>query len=214
MKNKESILVNIDGANGVGKSTLVDGLKAHYEAQGLKVYFIHFPRYETETGKLLKKSLSKEIEMNPFSQQMIMSADRLDWDNFVYSKIKEEYDIIIVDRYYTSALVYGNFDGIPYEDILHYDKYTAKPDANIILLGHTETLIKRLTSRDRELRKYETEEILNKAHDLYKNLNEIIDNVEYICTTNFEDEEINQFTTLSKTISILDKIIDRRNAND
>src|SRR5690554_1733780 len=112
------MLVNIDGADGVGKTTLVEGLMKYYTNQDKKITFLHFPRYETEIGKIIKKVLLKQNDtMHPAAFQMLCSADRVNWSAFDYPKLKKEYDIILVDRYSSSGIVYGQIDDLDKKEI-------------------------------------------------------------------------------------------------
>lgn len=174
------ILVNIDGADGTGKTTLVNGLIDHYTNLGKKITYLHFPRYNTELGKVIKKVLLKELDMHISAFQMCCSADRLNWSVYELPKMKEEYDIIIVDRHTTSALVYGSMDGLEPEEILYNDRRIAQPDLNIILIGDAELSMERMSGRNEATTKYENIESITKATKGYLNLKNIIPNVEYI----------------------------------
>jgi dTMP kinase len=182
------ILVSVDGADGTGKTTLVNGLIEHYTQQGLKITYLHFPRYNTELGKVIKKVLLKELDMHISAFQMCCSADRLNWSVYEYPKLKEEYDIIIVDRHTSSAIVYGSMDGLEPEEILYNDRRIAQPDINIILYADAETSMKRMSSRNEATTKYENTEAIMKATEKYLKLHELLPNVFYIDATKSIEE--------------------------
>jgi dTMP kinase len=174
------LLLNVDGCDGCGKSTLVNGLVDHYTKLGKKITYLHFPRYNTELGKVIKKVLLKEIDMHQSAFQMCCSADRLNWSVYEYPKLKEEYDIIIVDRHTSSAIVYGSMDGLEPEEILYNDRRIAQPNINIILFADAETSMKRMAGRNEATTKYENIEAITNATKRYLKLHEILPNVYYI----------------------------------
>ena len=118
--------------------------------------------------------------MHPSSFQMLCSADRLEWSTNEYLKLKEEYDIVIVDRHTTSALVYGMLDGLDKEEILFNDRRIVKPDINIILFASIDTLIKRLEKRNIATTLYEKQDIMKKALEKYLELHKFYSSVTYI----------------------------------
>lgn len=174
------LLVGIDGADGTGKTTLVNGLIDHYTKLGKKITYLHFPRYNTELGKVIKKVLLKELDMHQSAFQMCCSADRLNWSVYEYPKLKEEYDIVIVDRHTSSAIVYGSIDGLEPEEILYNDRRIVQPDINIILYADAETSMKRMANRNEATTKYENVEAITKATERYLKLHELLPNVYYI----------------------------------
>jgi len=195
-------LLNVDGCDGTGKSTLVNGLINHYTNLGKKITFLHFPRYDTEIGKVIKKVMYKEIEMHPSALQMLYSSDRLNWYTYEFPKLKEEFDIVIVDRYLTSGMVYGAVDGLDPQEILFNDRRTAKPDANIILVADVETSLKRMAIRNEIATLYENALNIETATNNYRNLINLIPNVYYIdATKSIEDN-------LTDALIIIDRLGD------
>ena len=174
------VLVNIDGVDATGKTTLVENLINHYTKQGLKITYTHFPRYNTPIGKVIEQVLDKKLNIHPSSFQMLCSADRLEWSTNEYLKLKEEYDMVIVDRHTTSALVYGMLDGLDEEEILFNDRRIVKPDINIILFASIDTLIKRLEKRNIATTLYEKQDIMKKALEKYLGLYKFYPSVTYV----------------------------------
>lgn len=181
------LLINVDGADGTGKTTLVNSLIDYYTYFGFKIIYLHFPRYNTELGKVIKRVLLKEIEMHPSAFQMCCSADRLNWSIYEYPNLKEQYDIIIVDRHTTSALVYGNMDGLDTEEIIYNDRRIAQPDLNLILYADAETSLNRMSHRNEATTKYENAESITRATEKYLCLHNILPNVHYIDSRKSKD---------------------------
>lgn len=99
----KALVIGIDGIDGCGKMTLVNGIIDYYTKKGLKITFLHFPRYDTELGKVIKKVLLKELSFHPSAFQMMCSADRVNWSTYTRPDMIDEYDIILVDRFTSSA---------------------------------------------------------------------------------------------------------------
>jgi dTMP kinase len=175
------LLINIDGADGTGKTTLINELINYYGKLNKKIGYIHFPRYDTELGKIIKEVLlKKRKDMHPAAFQMICSADRVNWSIYDYPKLAEQYDIILVDRHSSSGIVYGQIDGLDVEEILCNDKHIIQPNAHIILIADTETSLVRMARRDEEVTKYENVDGVRKATDKFLELKNILPNVYYI----------------------------------
>ena len=170
-------LINIDGPDGVGKTTLIEGLLRYFAILGKKVDFVHFPRYETEIGSLIKETLYLRTRMDPKSLQMLYSADRINFSKFDYPKLVD-LDYLFVDRYITSGVVYGQIDELDANDIMCFDKETIKADLNIILTAPVNELMRRMSSRERD--QYETEVIVTESIELFADISKWFDNVVYV----------------------------------
>ena len=171
-------LYNIDGPDGAGKSTLVSALINYFEEQGKRVSFVHFPRYDTAIGTLIREALFLRTEMDPRSMQMLYSADRLNFTRFDLPVLSQVLDVLIVDRYITSGLVYGRVDGVCADDILLFDRETKKPNLNIILTASPETLMSRMHSKEKD--RYENFENQKKAIEIYKTIHTYFPKTVYI----------------------------------
>ena len=187
------MLINVDGVDGSGKSTLVNNLINYYEEKGAKTTFVHFPRYDADIGQIIKKHLNGEVEnIHPASFQMLYSADRLNWCTYELYKLKREFDIIFVDRYITSGIVYGMTDGLESKEILFYDRRTLKPNVNLILLCNAKTSLQRMDKRGEKTTKYEYADRIEEANFNYSNLHKIMDNIHYIDANNDAGYVFNQ----------------------
>lgn len=141
-------MINIDGPNGIGKSSVVDKLVTILSEKGYSTKYIHFHRRDTLLGKTIQKVLDGDEKLSPYALQMIYSADRTEFSNVDYKTLYESgVDILIVDRYTTSGLVYGMLGGVSPEDILALEQRIVYPDVNIILRASSKTLQNRLESR-------------------------------------------------------------------
>lgn len=171
-------IYNIDGPDGTGKSTLVDNLLNYFMSRGKRVGFIHFPRYNTDIGTLIREALFIRTAMDPKSMQMLYSIDRLNFTKFDLPILEKQLDILLVDRYITSGIVYGQADGVAPEDILCFDKETKKADLNIILLAKPEITMKRMLIKEKD--KYENFSTQKKVFEFYKTIHTFFPETIYI----------------------------------
>lgn len=185
-------IINIDGPDGSGKSSVVNILLECFESNLIKTKHIHFPRYDTELGKLIKEVLFNRTAMDPKSLQMLYSADRLNFTKFDVPKYEEELDILIVDRYTSSGLVYTQLEGGQPDDILIQEREVRKPDMNIILLVDPEISMRRMKNLGKDLDKFENTENQQKAFYYYKDIWTHLENIVYIDASQSLDEVVGE----------------------
>lgn len=186
-------IYNIDGPDGVGKSTLVNNLLDHFINDGKRAGFLHFPRYDTAIGTLIREALFIRTAMDPKSLQMLYSADRLNFTRFDVPKLEKEFDVLIVDRYNTSGLVYGRIDEVPVIDLLAFERETKKVDLNLILLATPETVMSRMKDKNKDM--YENLESQRKALAYYKEIHLYYPNTIYIDANESPDSVLTQAVT-------------------
>jgi len=104
-------LIVIEGAcDGIGKTTQFNLLKEKLEKEGEKVITHHFPSYHTYQGKPVEMYLQGEFgtpeEVSPYFVNSLYALDRaITWN----TSLKQEYEkgnIILLDRYTTSSIIY------------------------------------------------------------------------------------------------------------
>lgn len=194
-KNK-FFMINVDGPDGSGKTTLVNGLLKHYSKYTNRIGIRHFPRYDTELGKVIQKKLFGKITMDPRAFQMLCSADRINFNKIDLPAIKQQLDILIVDRYLTSGIVYGLCTGVEAEDILDFDSTSAFPNVNFILKVTPNICMQRLEAKKRDT--FETSSFQSDACYYYNNLLN-----KYFCNVTFLDGTKSAFDVLKDAIDIL-----------
>ena len=101
-----AMFISIDGADCTGKSTLASGLYDRLTQEGHKVKVLHFPRYETPLGALIKEYLTGKEKIDVTAIQHLYLADQLDYTGFCLQEDLKNYDYVICDRYEHSNLVY------------------------------------------------------------------------------------------------------------
>lgn len=166
-------IISIDGSDCTGKSTLAGNLMARLTAEGKKVKVLHFPRYDTEIGKLILRHLKGEFRIDVAAFQYLYIADQMDYTrNGLFIEDMANYDYIIFDRYKDSSLVYfmankpRNYCTIDspvfyaddFEDVMFRGKeftqaqnYICDPDYRILLHIDENILEERLNQKDKDV---------------------------------------------------------------
>ena len=145
MKGK---LIVIEGAcDGIGKTTQYKLLKKYLEDKGYNVCSHHFPTYDSKQGKLTEYYLNGDFgnpnDLSPYLVNSIYAVDRaITWKD----KLKDAYEkgnIILLDRYTTSSLIYQSSlmddyyekkDFIDYVADYEYNKLGIKKPDKVIFL--------------------------------------------------------------------------------
>ena len=167
-------LIVMEGAcDGIGKTTQFKLLKSRLEQEGKKITTHHFPSYNTYQGKPVEMYLKGEYgfpqELSPYFINSLYAMDRaITWE----VELKKEYEkgeIILLDRYTTSSIIYQSsvYDNleerkkfIDYICDFEYEKLgIPKPDQVLFLTAPYEDIRKL-----REKRK-ENEGIVNDIHE-------------------------------------------------
>ena len=156
MKNGK--LIVFEGAcDGIGKTTQVEKINNRLKNEGYKIANHHFPTYGTYYGepvvKYLEGSFGKPSELSPYFVNSLYAVDRaVAW----YSELKEKYergDIILLDRYTTSSLIYQSAliedldekkKFIDFVTDFEYNKIGIKEPDNVIFLHAPFDLVSKL----------------------------------------------------------------------
>lgn len=109
--SNEGKLIVIEGAcDGIGKTTQYDILYKELVREGFNVINHHFPTYDTYQGlpveKYLKGEYGKPDELSPYFINSLYAIDRAITWNTDLKRHYESGDIILLDRYTTSSLIY------------------------------------------------------------------------------------------------------------
>lgn len=123
------MIIVIEGIDKSGKTTQTRMLK---DRLPYKVATFSFPDYDTNIGREIKAFLDKRIDYPPRVRHLLLSANR--WENKDrLEELEEDNDILILNRYYQSNIVYGLADDLPLEWLEMLDNCLIKEDLTIIL---------------------------------------------------------------------------------
>lgn len=182
-------LIVVEGAcDGIGKSTQSAYLKEALKQDGRIITSHHFPTYDTAQGMLVQKYLNGEFgTTNSLSPYVIHNFYAIDRAVTWHTILKERYEsgeVILLDRYTTSSLIYQtalvNFSErrsfIDYICDFEYNKMGIKEPDNVIFLTAPFDLVT-------EMRKKRTgnDGVANDIHERdLKYMHQVYENAQYV----------------------------------
>lgn len=125
MKSKLKHIIQLEGVDAVGKSLISNRLKEIYRAEKkYDVFTLHFPFYDSPTGKIIKEFLNGKlvgnpVDVDPITSSLYYTADRLTCfrNN---PQIFTDYDVLIFDRSYMSNFFFQTAKYMHNEYQSHY----------------------------------------------------------------------------------------------
>ena len=161
--NKGKLIVIEGVCDGIGKTTQYNMLCDKFKDEGKSIVNHHFPSYGTYQGVAVEKYLKGEYgrisQLSPYFIANLYANDRaITW----YSELKKRYEegeVILLDRYTSSSLIYQsalikdlvekkNF--IDYISDLEYNKIGIKEPDSVIFLHAPFELVTEMRKSRRE----------------------------------------------------------------
>ena len=167
---KQGRFIVLEGLDGSGKSTAAEYLRdALTRKDALEPLLTREPS-DGPTGKLIRRALTREIQLDPKTFTLLFAADRFEHvQNEVLPALKEGRDVIC-DLYYFSNLAYQG-DVAPQEMILSFNSLARNaitPDFVFFIDTPPEECMRRIhTERDSE-ELFERADKLRSVETLYK----------------------------------------------
>ncbi|MEK9178579.1 MAG: dTMP kinase [Patescibacteria group bacterium] len=124
----EGFYIAVEGIDGSGKTTQVEKLSKYFESKGKVVVKTREPRKEGVIGDLVHQVLTGERKMSARALQYLFSTDRVLHHEEVIEPSLREGKIVISDRCFWSAVVYG---------ILDKSEEYGFESANQVLIAHS-----------------------------------------------------------------------------
>jgi len=164
----DMVLVQVEGTDGVGKTTVVNLLREELDKENVKVKVLVFPSRETKIGSIIDEMLKKrKFEWNEaVIFQLLQIANRLEFYKEIERWREKKDSVLILDRYVLSGLVYGKLDGVPYNSLMTLQLLLPPPQLNIVLTANRESLERRLKEKT-QLEIYERIEKILKIQKEY-----------------------------------------------
>jgi len=164
----DMVLVQVEGTDGVGKTTVVNLLREELDKENVKVKVLVFPSRETKIGSIIDEMLKKrKFEWNEaVIFQLLQTANRLEFYKEIERWREKKDGVLILDRYVLSGLVYGKLDGVPYNSLMTLQLLLPPPQLNIVLTANRESLERRLKEKT-QLEIYERIEKILKIQKEY-----------------------------------------------
>lgn len=143
------VLVTIEGGDQAGKKTQCALLEEFLLERGLKVAIFDFPDYSTPIGRVIRSCLDGTQPSNPQTIHCLLSANR--WEKLdEIVEAQSDNDIIIMNRYHYSNLVYGVVNGLETSWLKNLDSGLPCADLVILLdITQAESFKRKRRGRDR-----------------------------------------------------------------
>lgn len=157
----------IEGPDGVGKTTIIEGLKKELP----DALFIRQPG-STEFGNEMRKILlHKDYKLESMSEALLFFASFIEATHKIIRPALEQGKLVISDRWYHSTLAYQcnhNYQRDKLKNIIYND--IIQPDKTIILMAKRSTINSRKKERDMKKDNFESrsEEYLERVYEFYQ----------------------------------------------
>ena len=178
-----------EGLDGSGQSTQASLLKDFLLEKGYEVVLTKEPSLESESGRKIRKVLSKEIKISSKELQKLFAEDRkAHLENTIIPALKQG-KAVISDRYFFSTFAYGASDGLDLEWLIEINDQFLFPDLTFLLKVGPKVCIDRIIKRGEGIDLFEKEEKLASVWETYKILPNRFENV-YIVDGERSIEEV------------------------
>lgn len=170
----------IEGPDGVGKTTIINGLKEHLP----EAVFIREPGNSKFGNEIRKILLHKNYKLETMTEIMLFFASFIETSKKIIEPALDKGKIIIADRWYYSTLAYQGYTNHQddYHEIIknliydlngcNYMNYDlAEPNKTLILMAKKSVIEQRKNSRDIKKDNIESrsKEYLDNVYGYYKN---------------------------------------------
>ncbi len=174
------MLIVLEGLDNCGKTTQAELIYDFLRKEG---YNVHVSKeLTTEIGRVIKRYFKNEA-FEPVLKALLFAADREKRLEDVKVKLKRN-EIVIMDRYIHSAIVYRRAEGLDHDWVRLVNKHVPAYDVGIYIDITPEESMKRYTSRKDNI-KYSLD-ILRKIREYYL---EYVNKEELICVNGMQDKK-------------------------
>ena len=167
------MFISFEGADGSGKSTQAELLRAALAAEGRDVVLTREPG-GTELGERIRGLLLDGPDMTPWAEAALFAASRAQHAEQVIRPALARGAAVVCDRYVDSSLAYqGIARRLGVDEVLELNLRATRgllPDATVLLLVDGETAAARAGGADRLER--EGDEFRRRVDDAYRELAE------------------------------------------
>ena len=160
-------IIVIEGIDAAGKKTIAARLAESIKRDNsqLSVEVFDFPHYNSMSGPYLRCLLTGEVELRIDSEfdnpsgvdlalmkaallQSLMTMNRYEYSAMLVEATNDRNTILILDRYFASALAYGSEDGLPMRQLIASHHSLPKPDLSILIDISAEESMRRRPVRE------------------------------------------------------------------
>lgn len=144
--------ITLEGGEGTGKSTLIQGLRAALENRGLDVIVTREPGGTPLAERVRSLALSPpdDLSWSPLAHALLMNTSREDHLTKLIRPALAKGTWILCDRFADSSRAYQSIDGVDLETLLKIERIVVgdtRPDLTIILDAAPEALSSRREAR-------------------------------------------------------------------
>lgn len=133
-----SKVIVIEGPDRVGKKTQTNLLKQTFMSYGMLATVVEVPIKSAVTYRVIYWMLQNGLaKMFPKIFQWFQYLNRKVFQVLKLPHLQEKYDVIILDRWSLSTIIYGNVTGVPESFTNKLAAGLLKPDYTIILNGES-----------------------------------------------------------------------------
>ncbi|MDE1861318.1 MAG: dTMP kinase [Thaumarchaeota archaeon] len=126
------MIIVIEGFDQAGKMTQSKLLHKFLKARNIKSKIFSFPDYRTPIGREIRRYLGGSRPFPPQVIHCLLAANRWEKSKEIGDALKEN-DVLIMNRYYQSNLVYGIVNGLDIDWLQNLDRGLPKEDLVILL---------------------------------------------------------------------------------
>ncbi|MGI0046622.1 MAG: dTMP kinase [Nitrosotalea sp.] len=143
------MIIVVEGFDQAGKKTQSGLLAKFLKTKNIKSKIFSFPDYSTPIGKEIRRYLSGNRSFPPQVVHCLLAANRWERAEEINNALSEN-NIIIMNRYYQSNLVYGIVNGLDMKWLENLDNGLPKEDLVILLDVHpTDSFSRKKEKRDK-----------------------------------------------------------------
>ena len=171
--------IALEGIDGSGKTTQASSLAGYFKSKGKSVVLTREPRKEGLIGDIVQKVLTGKVKMPSAGLQYLFCIDRVLHHEEVIIPALKAGKVVISDRCFWSAVVYGILDRVGRYDseipnflyisqsILSMYHQFIVPDFTFSLKVKLETALTRISKKNDKIEIYEDREKLKKVIEGY-----------------------------------------------
>tara|TARA_B110000438_G_scaffold249680_1_gene253082 strand:+ start:381 stop:1022 length:642 start_codon:yes stop_codon:yes gene_type:complete len=170
-----SLLISIEGFDGVGKSTQAKLLNKNLESMNIDSICVREPG-GTELAEKIRDELSENIDLGSIAELLLFEAARADLVQKVIKPKLNEGTIVITDRYIDSTLAYQGFGrGIELSKIIDLNELSSIgviPDITFLLDTDIKVALERAKIRNNTTNESQINKFEEEALDFHKRVRE------------------------------------------
>ena len=141
------MFIDVEGVDGVGKSTVIAVLYRMLTERGYRVHITREPS-DGPIGRFIRDNVLKgRLNITPEALKLLFAADRaMHYASEIGPRLNEGY-LVITERYIESSVAYQGAQGVSIGWILEVNSKVPKPDMVFILDAPMEVIARRISGR-------------------------------------------------------------------